>query len=163
MNASGCYATSENRICSRNCQNRKNLAMITDGFALLQKEPKNIILSSILGVQTYFPRKMPLNGPHEMQQLILGLHTKNTAKKMFKDETTNTLFAHARIEKYRTPCFVVDKNNIVCLSVLRRFEYVVSVPCLYLCVDNKLLRFRSPSSTTQKRAVKLGCFRDDRK
>lgn len=82
---------------------------------------------------------------------------------MFKDETTNTLFAHARIEKYRTPCFVVDKNNIVCLSVLRRFEYVVSVPCLYLCVDNKLLRFRSPSSTTQKRAVKLGCFRDDRK
>ena len=50
MNASGCYATSENRICSRNCQNRKNLAMITDGFALLQKEPKNIILSSILGV-----------------------------------------------------------------------------------------------------------------
>lgn len=39
----------ENRTCSRSCQNKKNLAMITDGFAFLQKEPKNTIFSSILG------------------------------------------------------------------------------------------------------------------
>jgi len=70
-----------------------------------------------------------------MQQLILSRHTENTAEliqiaRKGTKTTQPTHYSHTHIEKYRTSCFVVDRGHIVCLSVLRLFEYVVSVPCL---------------------------------